>query len=399
MKRCINSIFFYFLFPFYFALALLLFFFNVPEELYYDIFLLFVIITIPVFFSSLFFIRDMQLNKYFLIVKNESMYSYLILPFCLLIVLSGLLDIYINGLKLLNPSTYAEFNGMGRYIRHVSLNCWVLIPVTFIFIKNPFYKFLFLSYGLLFPVLIIDRNRLFISCYSLFFCMVMNNSYQTNSKIKKKFLVLLLPIFCFAIFSIVGKFRSGSAFHVATSGDYLVENAYPLSYLFYYMSDLIQQIVLYVTTPIFNFATVASWNYINPDFLLSQLAPFSRDNFDAYPYAPILIQRFNVGTEFYPFLLYGGLGMVTSAYIFLLASFVLVYNLFKKFPNIYTLLIFLKVSYSALFMGFAPQFYILLNLMFILSMLFLWFFSELSRRSFFLNQKNDSKYFKYIELT
>jgi hypothetical protein len=144
---------------------------------------------------------------------------------------------------------------------------------------------------------------------------------------------------------------------------------------------LAQQVILYITTPIFNFATVVSNHFTNQDFLLSQLSPFSRDQFAAYPYSPILVPRFNVGTEFYPFLLYGGMLWVALAFMCLFVSFILAFYLLKRCPNIFTFFIFIKISYNALFMGFAPQFYILLNLMFVILMLLLWFFAELLRIS------------------
>jgi hypothetical protein len=69
--------------------------------------------------------------------------------------------------------------------------------------------------------------------------------------------------------------------------------------------------------------------------------------------------------------------MVACAYIGLLLSFIGSYCLLRKYPNVFTFLIFIKISYSALFMGFGPQFYLLFNVMFIVLMLLLWFLSYL----------------------
>jgi hypothetical protein len=185
-----------------------------------------------------------------------------------------------------------------------------------------------------------------------------------------------IPVLFISIFAIVGHFRSGSGFMVPSSGSALKEGAFPLALSFYYLPDLLQQVVLYLTTPIFNFATIVSHDFINPDFLLSQLSPFGREQFDVYPYAPVLVPRFNVGTEFYPFLLYGGLTLFGCAFYIFLLAFALAVILFRKYPNIFTFLIFIKLSYGVLFMGFGPQFYILLNVMFILLMFVLWFLSK-----------------------
>ena len=92
-----------------------------------------------------------------------------------------------------------------------------------------------------------------------------------------------------------------------------------------------------------------------------------------------MVERFNVGTEFYPWLLYGGMSLAVCSLFFLVVSFFLVSKLFEKRSNIFTLLIFLKVSYTLLFMGFAPQFYILLNFVFIFLMFALWRVSVILR--------------------
>lgn len=363
----------------YAAVAMLFFFFNVPEDYYFAIFMLLTIITLPVLLSMQLFPLKLNLFKLYDCIKRDYQYKQLFLLFGLVVILFGPLDIYVNGFKLLNPSTYAEFNGGGRYIRHITILCWTLIPIAFLYLRNPLAKLFFISYAIIFPILIIDRNRLFISFYSLFLCIVLTYSSTTSERTKLvgKLMFCALPLICFLIFSLLGKFRSNTGFIVESSGTYLQEGFYPLKDTFINLPRLLQQIVLYVTTPIFNFSTVAAADFFNQDFLLSQISPFNRDSFDAYPYSPILVPRFNVGTEFYPFLLYGGLPMVLGAYVFLLLTFIGVIYLLKKHPNIFTLFIFIKISYSALFMGFAPQFFILLNLMFVMMMLFLWFFSRL----------------------
>lgn len=376
MSNYINSVSFYFLLPIYTALILLLIFFNIPENYYYGLYFLFTTITLPVL-ATMFILPGLKIrmHEYYQRMDSNSSYRYILLVLCSIIVLFGPIDIHLNGFKLLNPASYAEFNGVGRYVRHITILCWIFIPVAFIFVRSPLIRFFLIMYALVFPILIIDRNRLFLSFYSLFFCLCLNYnlSDQVKGKGWKRILFYMIPLLCILSFAFIGHFRSGSAFTVSSSGTLLHYNAYPLTQSFAKLPSLVQQIVLYITTPIFNFLTVASQNFINPDFLLSQFSPFSRENFSTYPYAPILIQRFNVGTEFYPFLLYGGMSMIVMPYLFLLISFLMALLLFKKYPNIFSFLIFIKISYSALFMGFAPQFYILLNLMFIVLMFFLWF--------------------------
>lgn len=361
------------------ALCLLIFFFNISEEFIFSLLAFFLIITPAVLICG--FVLSPRLNLgasyncIFYYKKHKAVVCFL----CILIVLSGPLDVYINGFKLLNPSTYADFNGVGRYVRHISSLCWILAPIALILIRNKWIKRFLIVYALVFPVLIIDRNRLFMAFYSLLLCLylIFDSLPRSRSRQIKKYLFWLVLIFGIFVFLLIGYFRSGDAFIVESSGDRLSEGAYPLSDVFFMMPTLFQQLILYVTTPIFNFATIVFYDFTNHDFLLSQLAPFSRDTFDTYPYAPVMVARFNVGTEFYPFLLYGGLQMVFFAFIFMLLSFIAVARLLRKHANIFTFLIFLKISYSAIFMGFAPQFFILLNLMFVIMMLSLWFFSSL----------------------
>ncbi|KTD30174.1 hypothetical protein [Legionella maceachernii] len=383
MKKLINSIGFYFLFPIYFALALLFTFFNVPQEYYFSLFILCAIITVPVLLSLSLFPLKMRINEYYRHLLVHPKYRFITLSLCFFIFICGPVDVYVNGFKLLNPSTYAETNGIGRYIRHITTLCWIFVPVAFLFLKSRGYKLLFISYALLFPIVIIDRNRFFLSGYSLFLCavLVFNASDSLRPKKGSKLLYWFIPLICLFIFSLIGHFRSGAAFIVPSSGSVVQAGAYPLKASFASLPALLQQIILYITTPIFNFATIASENFINQHFLISQFSPFSRENLESYLYAPTLVARYTVGTEFYPFLLYGGLAWVAWAFVFMLIGFILACSLFKKCPNVFTFLIFIKISYNALFMGFAPQFYILLNLIFLSMMFFLWFFAELIRIS------------------
>ncbi|MGC1183510.1 hypothetical protein [Legionella sp.] len=382
MNFLFNSISFYFLMPIYIALLLLLAFFNIPDNYYFSFFFFFAMVTLPVILIKLITPLNIRVHDYYQQIFSTP-YRFVVLLLCLIIAICGPIDIYVNGFKLLNPATYAEINGIGRYVRHITILCWIFIPVAFILLRSPFMKFFFITYAIIFPILIIDRNRFFTSCYSLFFCLTLvhQSSEIVKRKLVSKFSFCVIPIICVLSFAIIGHYRSGSSFIVPSSGTMLHYNTYPLTDLFTSLPSLMQQIILYITTPIFNFITVASQGFINQDFLLSQFSPFNRESFDVYPYAPILVPRFNVGTEFYPFLLYGGLFMVIWAFAFLLLSFILAFALFKKYPNIFTFLIFIKISYSVLFMGFAPQFYILLNLMFIVLMCFLWFCSHLLRRA------------------
>jgi hypothetical protein len=142
--------------------------------------------------------------------------------------------------------------------------------------------------------------------------------------------ILLIAGAVVIVFSGLGTLRSGlEAFAIESSGSALREGMLPLKEAFYYLSPLLQQIILYVAMPIFNFATIFAEGFLNQDFLLSQLSPFGRDMFDAYPYAPVLVARFNVGTEFFPWLTYGGFPLVVLSFSFMMTCFVLAERVFK----------------------------------------------------------------------
>jgi hypothetical protein len=384
--RAVNSVFnaagFYILIPLLAALLLTLIFFNIPLDLYAYIGSLPLLAIMATIVVNTIIKRKLSVVSSFLTTYNRKSHSTIIHLFTILVLASGPLDVYTNGLKLLDPLSYADLDGNGRYVRHISALCWTLVPVAYIFHNDKKTKLFLITYAIAFSVIIIDRNRLLASFYCLAFCIALtpgatSQSAASIARSNRKRILILLGVVVL-VFSGLGVLRSGlEAFTIETSGTSLREGMLPLREIFYYFSPILQQIILYVAMPIFNFATVFSEGFLNQDFLLSQLSPFNRDMFDAYPYAPVLVARFNVGTEFFPWLTYGGFSLVVLSFTFMMICFVFAERLFKQSPNIFTLLIFLRLSYLVIFMGFAPQFYILLNIGFILMMLTLWSISSL----------------------
>ncbi|MDC9615809.1 hypothetical protein PSI19_18415 [Xenorhabdus khoisanae] len=299
-----------------------------------------------------------------------------------LILLLFPLDIYFNGFKLLNPASYAEFYGAGRFIRHVTSLCWMLVPIAYIVRReNPWVARFFILFSVLLPVMMIDRNRLLTSFFCYFFILYArfrSTSVRSHLREFRKVklglysLLILLP----TIFVVIGFYRSGASFSIESSGDRIVYGKFPLTAFFDIMPLSIKQILLYITTPILNFTHVASTGFINDQFLLSQISPFSREEFPMYPYSPVLIVRYNVGTEFFPFLLFGGLPLVFMAMFFVILVFGAVFYWFCRTQGIYAWLLFLKLAYFMLFLGFAPQFYILLNIMSTVLIFLLYLFSN-----------------------
>jgi|TARA_R100000935_G_scaffold41455_1_gene63133 hypothetical protein len=293
------------------------------------------------------------------------------LSFSWLIVLFGALDLLVNGVKILNPGTYAEFHGYGRYFRHFSIMCWVLIPVSLLCSRSRAVKLFFITYALIFPVIIVDRNRLLLSFFAFFFCYVIycNGWKRRNLNV----IVLLVVVLAFGG---LGAYRSGASFEVETSGKFLADGFLPLRDSFFLLPSLLRQIVLYVTTPIVNYSLVYSVDFSNADFFLSQMSPFGREEYDAYPYSPVLVQRFNVGTEFFPQLMYGGVFFSSFSFVFMIVCFVFSVLFLRSSKSIFALVIFLKFAHTIIFMGFAPQFFIFYNFAFVFLFLLLQFFSR-----------------------
>ncbi len=380
-RSLFNSVGIYVSFPLLLALALILIFFHIPIELILYLATLPALALTATVIIKNFLIRRLSVSKSFHATFVRRRHAFIIHIFTLLVLVCGPIDVYINGFKLLDPLSYADLNGNGRYVRHISSLCWTLIPIAFIFHHKTKTKAFLIFYAVIFAIIIIDRNRLLAAFYALALCSALTpDSVSATPKVTAKWgkrHLLLLTITVIAVFAGLGALRSGAeAFMVESSGTILTEGMLPLRDIFYYLSPLLQQILLYIAMPMFNFATVFFEGFLNTEFLLSQLSPFGRDMFDAYPYAPVLVARFNVGTEFFPWLTYGGILLVIPIFVFMVMCFIFAERLFKKSPNIFTLLIFLRLSYLMLFMGFAPQFYILLNIGFIVLMLGMWAISS-----------------------
>lgn len=373
MKALLNSKYFYVLFPIWLPLGLVLFFFNVPAGFYPSLLTLLFIVTGIFIVSAIFFPGGILVDRSYAAIMAGKRHRQFVWLLCAAIILLGPFDVLVNGFKLANPLTYAEFHGIGRYIRHVSSLCWALVPIAFIYCKSRKLRLALIVYAIVFPILIVDRNRLFMSFFSLVFCIALappDADAAPRAKRKGRYNTLIIFLVLATIFSLLGVYRSGDSFIVESSGKVLASGSFPLRALFFELPVLMQQIVLYIAVPTFNFATMLFMGFRNKEFLQSQFSPFSRD--DAYQFAPVMMERFNVGTEFYPWLLYGGVPYVVFSVTVLVLSFFLAVRLLRHFPNVFSLLIFLKISYSVLFMGFAPQFFILLNLIFIVLMAALW---------------------------
>ncbi|MBN6030077.1 hypothetical protein [Pantoea ananatis] len=384
MKHIVNRLSFYIMAPILIQMMLFLLCFNITAEMFlYSLLYLGSLFFLVVFFE-LIFRKKFDIEALFDNVYSSvnSIDRLVLKTLGLLIILLFPLDVYFNGFKLLNPASYAEFYGAGRYVRHITSMCWMLVPVAYLIQrKNPWLARFFIFSAMILPVLMIDRNRLLMSFFCYFFILYARFKSVSVRKRKAEFrrvkigiysLLLLLPF----AFAMLGFYRSGSSFAIESSGSAIVYGKFPLTDFFGIMPPAIKQILLYITTPILNFTHVAATGFHNDQFLLSQISPFSRDDYPAYPFSPVLIARYNVGTEFYPFLLYSGLSMVFLAMFIVVLTYAAIFHWFCKSQGFFSWLLFLKMTYLMIFLGFAPQFFILLNVMSTIMIFLIYFFSE-----------------------
>tara|TARA_R110000851_G_scaffold4753_2_gene19667 strand:+ start:15379 stop:16533 length:1155 start_codon:yes stop_codon:yes gene_type:complete len=366
-----TKFYFYLTLPVFIQLALVLLFFYIPPEMYLSLLFLPCTFFFCALFCNFFTTKKIALSD---AIGNQlyNLEMKVFLFFCFFVILLIPLDIYFNGFKLIKPWTYAEFHGVGRYIRHITNFSWLLCLFGALFFKNGFrFKFI-LFVGLITPIIFIDRNRLLMGLFSVF--IIWYYSGSTNlQRFKKNLQALVFLIFIGLIFSLIGSARSGTGFFVPSSGEYLVNGYFPLNNLFYYLPLGIQQIVLYITTPLFNFAHMIYLDFSSDVFLLKQLSFLSRDSFPHYPFSPVLVARYNVGTEFFPILLYGGKFAVFISLLSCSIFFLFFVRLINKKPNFITLALFIKCAYTTLLLGFAPQFFIVYNFVSLFFMLAIYF--------------------------
>jgi hypothetical protein len=365
-----NNIYFYVLPSVFIQLALVFCFFNIPNSMLSSFLFLPVIITLITVFFGILIQKKIDITKAVEIKKWTIDYKILEF-FCWFIVFLVPFDIYFNGFKILNPATYAEFHGIGRYIRYVTNFSWLICLFSAInFKRNISFKVL-LIISVLIPIIFIDRNRLLMCFFNMF---IVWYFISKGTKKSKNIKVLLCFLGVLGIFSLIGLARSGTAFYVPSSGTKFISGYYPLKQYFYLLPVTVQQVVLYITTPLFNFSHMLDIGFKSDVFLLRQVDFLNRDLYPVYPYSPILIPRYNVGTEFFPILLCFGKIGVFLAVLIILSYFSFFFYLLYLRPNFYTLSFFMKISYVILLMGFAPQFFIVYNIASLFLMLFAYLF-------------------------
>lgn len=279
--------------------------------------------------------------------------AFVALAFAGLVAAFCLLDLALFPIPLFNnPSAYAVMEGGHEHIRHVSDMCWVLPPIGLLCARNRWLRNTLIAVGFLFPVLVIDRNRVFATVFSFALLIMLRRDEARPLPWKA---VGLLGFVGVSVFSVLGMLRSGPLDHVTL----------PFGAMYRAAPEGIKWLLLYVSAGPYNFSAILAKGYLNADFLIHQVVPLSGSVATAGTTIPLDASNINVGTEFFPFLMalgpFGAVVSIVGLYAMLLWS---VQRLRPTVP-LFSLLIFLRVSYVCVMAPFAPQAYTWTNAGFI----------------------------------
>ncbi|RUL70909.1 oligosaccharide repeat unit polymerase [Dyella choica] len=279
--------------------------------------------------------------------------SFVALAYAAGILVFCLLDLLLFPIPLLdNPSSYATMEGGREHVRHISDMCWTLPPIGMLCVRNKWLRNLLVFIGVAFPVLVIDRNRLFASLFSLAFVVVVRRSEAKPLPWKA---VVFIGLLGASVFSVLGILRSGTLDTVTL----------PFSDTYRAAPPGIKWLLLYISAGPYNFGAILAKHYSNATFLINQLVPGAGSVATAGTGIPLDASNINVGTEFFPFLMAWGPAGAVLSMVGLYA--LLAWSVRRMHPaaSLFPLLIFLRISYCCVMSPFAPQAYTFTNAGFI----------------------------------
>lgn len=279
--------------------------------------------------------------------------SFVALAYAAAVIVFCLLDLALFPIPLLvDPSSYATMEGGHEHIRHLSDMCWTLPPIGLLCVRSRWLRNLLVVIGIAFPVLVIDRNRLFASLFSLAVVVVLRRDEVRPLPWRA---IMFLALLGGSVFAALGVLRSGSLETVAL----------PFSDMYRASPVGIKWLLLYISAGPYNFGAILAKHYLNNSFLINQLVPMSGSIATAGTDIPLDAPNINVGTEFFPFLMalgpVGAVASIVALYLLLAWSVRRLRATVALFP----LLIFLRVTYVCVMSPFAPQAYTWTNAGFI----------------------------------
>ncbi|MBL9030058.1 MAG: hypothetical protein JNK42_06305 [Caedimonas sp.] len=321
--------------------------------------------------------------------------------FGIFITIFCIVDLLIRGpLLFTNPSKYDTLSSTETYIRYITIMCWSLIPISFFCTENKPIKTIFFITAILFPILVVDRNRFLSSMYAFSVVFIVLNKEKMKKENFVKFLkritffLILISTCSLMIFSFVGEKRSS----IETLLFYQKKITKPLIDKDKYdklkninekdmqklnikgyidnMPTPLKWLLIYSSASVFNFAAIQNIDYRDTDYLNYQLFRFFRHdipvNRKELTPKPIPFPPLSACTEFFPFFLYGGATFVMYAFLLIGIIYFTFLNRLSKFPSsIFLLLGFLKMSYCCITLSFGTQFFRLTNLVFLVLMIFM----------------------------
>jgi len=296
--------------------------------------------------------------------------AFVALVFAAVVIVFCGLDLALFPVPLIdNPASYATMEPGREHVRHISSLCWTLPPIGLLCTRQRGLRNVLIMVGLVFPVLVIDRNRIFAALFSFALVILFRRDPRRPLPWKS---VSVIGVIGATVFSVLGAVRSGSLDNVNL----------PFSTLYRASPQGIKWLALYVSAGPYNFASMVTKGYADASILVGQLVPLSGPTATAAADIPFDAPNINVGTEFLPFLLaFGPWGAVFSM-VLLYALLLWSVRRLRASVSLFSLLIFLRVAYVSLMSPFAPQAFIWTNAAFIALCLLMQLFAALlpSRR-------------------
>ncbi|TWG86422.1 hypothetical protein L602_002000000270 [Cupriavidus gilardii J11] len=241
-----------------------------------------------------------------------------------------------------DPTSYATFSGARLHVRHVSNMCWMLPVIGLLCARSLKVRILLIGMGLVFPVLVLDRNRLFAVAFACIVLMLLRRRRAIPWKT-----VGTLAVAAVIAFGVLGTYRSGNLAWVPL----------PFSPVFEGSPTVLKWLLLYASAGIYNFGAIMTKGYHNPEFLINQLVPGAGSVATLGTDIPLDAPTINIGTEFFPFLMALGPAGAFVAAMLLYLMVVGAFLLLRARLSVFTLLIFLRITYVSVMSSFAPQAY------------------------------------------
>lgn len=269
--------------------------------------------------------------------------AFVALAYAAVVVAFCVLDLALFPIPLFDkPSSYAVMEGGREHVRHISDMCWTLPPIGLLCARRRWVRYSLIIVGLVFPVLVIDRNRIFATLLSLALVILLRRDETRPLPWKR---IVVIAVVGGTVFSVLGAVRSGTLDNITL----------PFSPLYRAMPQGIKWLLLYVSAGPYNFSAILARHYANDHFLINQLLPMLGSVATAGTDIPLDASNINVGTEFFPFLMAGGPSSAVASVFALYAMLAWSVRRLRAAASLFPLLMFLRVAYVCVMAPFAPQ--------------------------------------------